>query len=105
MTKHHPINERMKRAYFDYLREAKGRSEDSIDAVAKALSRFDGSAGFRDYATFHRKHAMVFKRRLNDQTNARTDERLSRATVVSTLGALRAFFIWLAGRSGFRNAH
>lgn len=101
MTRHHPKNERMKRAYFDYLREAMGRSEASIDAVAKALSRFDESAGFRDYATFHREQAMVFKRRLDSQTNARTDERLSRATVVSTLGALRAFFIWLADRPGY----
>lgn len=101
MTRHHPKNERMKRAYFDYLRGAKGRSEAGIDAVAKALSRFDESAGFRDYATFHREQAMAFKRRLDSQTNARTDERLSRATVVSTLSALRAFFIWLADQKGY----
>ena len=102
MTRPHPKNERIKRAYFTYLRDARGRSEASIDAVAKALSRFDGSAGFRDYATFHREQAMVFKRRLDAQTNARTDERLSRATVVSTLGALRTFFIWLADQPGYR---
>ena len=101
MTKHHPKNERVKRAYFDYLRDAMGRSEASIDAVAKALSRFDEVTGCRDYATFHREQAMAFKRRLDSQTNARTDERLSRATVVSTLGALRAFFIWLAGQRGY----
>ncbi|MEI6441506.1 MAG: site-specific integrase, partial [Alphaproteobacteria bacterium] len=32
----------------------------------------------------------------------RTDERLSRSTVVSTLGALKAFFIWLADQPGYR---
>ena len=101
MTRHHPKNERMKRDYFDYLRDALGRSQASIDAVAKALSRFDEVTGYRDYATFHREQAMAFKRRLDSQTNARTAERLSRATVVSTLGALRAFFIWLADKKGY----
>ena len=48
MTRHHPKNERMKRAYFDYLRDAMGRSEASIDAVAKALSEFDAEHSAED---------------------------------------------------------
>ena len=41
MTKHNPANERIKRAYFTYLREAKRRNEASIDGVAMALARFE----------------------------------------------------------------
>lgn len=103
MTRHNPKNERIKRAYFVYLREARGRHETSVDGVAKAMSRFEEATGFREFATFHREQAMAFKRRLDFQTNARTDERLSRSTVASTLAALRAFFIWLADQPGYRS--
>ena len=41
MTKHNPENERIKRKYFAYLKEAKRHSEPTIDAAAKALSRFE----------------------------------------------------------------
>lgn len=102
MTKHNSKNERIKRAYRIYLREAQGRSEASIDSVFKAISRFDQAIGRKDYAIFHREQAMAFKRKLDELTNVRTDERLSRSTVVSTLGALKAFFVWLADQPGYR---
>jgi len=41
MRKHNPANERIKREYFIYLREARRQSEASVDAVAAALSRFE----------------------------------------------------------------
>jgi len=102
MTKHNPKNERIKRAYFIYLREARRRDEASVDGVAKALSRFEEGTGHRDFAAFHRELAVAFKRKLDGQLNARTGERLSRATVHSTLSALRAFFIWLADQPGYK---
>ena len=102
MTKHNAKNERIKRAYFIYLREARRRDEASVDGVAKALSRFEEVTGHRDFAAFHREQAVAFKRRLDGQLNTRTGERLSRATVHSTLSALRAFFIWLADQPGYK---
>ena len=41
MTKHNGANERVKRDYYRYLKEAKGRDDATIDAVAKSLSRFE----------------------------------------------------------------
>ena len=41
MKTHNAQNERVKHAYFTYLREAKGMSEASIDQTAKALNRFE----------------------------------------------------------------
>lgn len=40
MPKHNAANERIKWDYFEYLREAKRLSTPSIDAAAKAISRF-----------------------------------------------------------------
>jgi len=102
MTKHNAANERIKRAHFIYLREARRRNDASVDGVAKALARFEASTGYRDFGKFHREQAVAFKRKLDQQTGERSGERLSRATVNSTLSALRTFFIWLADQPGYR---
>jgi integrase/recombinase XerD len=103
MRTHSPENERIKRAYFEYLREAKRLSEHSIDAAAAALSRFEAYTKYRDFKRFHIQQAMGFKRKLADQISPRTGERLSSSTLFATLNALRAFFHWLAGQQGYRS--
>lgn len=103
MAKHSAANTRIKREYFQYLREANRRDDVSIDAVAKALSRFEESNGHKDFKTFHREQAVAFKRKLDEAVAVRSGERLARATVHSTLSALRAFFIWLAGQPGYKS--
>lgn len=102
MTRFNAKNERTKRAYFIYLKEAKRRDEASIDAVAKSLSRFEAATAWRDFSQFSPKHAVAFKRKLDEQVSLRTGDWLSRATVHSTLAALRAFFFWLADQPGYR---
>jgi hypothetical protein len=67
MKTHNAQNERVKHAYFTYLREAKGMSEASIDQTAKALSRFEAYSGYRDFKQFHRKQAEAFKQHLAGQ--------------------------------------
>ncbi len=103
MPKHNPANARIKREYFQYLKEANRRSEASIDAVAKALDRFEDANGHKDFRKFHRQQAVAFKRKLDAERAVRTGKPLSRATVNSTLSALRAFFIWLAGQPGYKS--
>ena len=38
MKKHNPLNERIKRKYFTFLKEAKRYNESTVDSAAKALS-------------------------------------------------------------------
>ena len=103
MAKHNVANTRIKREYFQYLREAMRRDETSIDAVAKALARFDDANGHKDFRKFHREQAVAFKRKLDVEIGVRTGKPLSRATVNTTLSMLRAFFIWLAGQPGYKS--
>ncbi len=103
MPKHNAANERIKWDYFEYLREAKRLSTPSIDAVAKAVSRFEESTGWKDFRAFHIKQAVAFKTRLARQVSQRTGEPLSKSTLYSTLQALRSFIIWLADRPGFKS--
>lgn len=103
MTRHNACNERIKRAYFIYLREAKGMSEASIDQIAKALSRYENYTNQRDFKQFHIEQAKAFKQRLSEQRSERSTEPLSKATLYSTLAALKAFFLWLAGQPGYKS--
>jgi hypothetical protein len=48
MTNYNSANERIKRHYFTYLAEALGHSEQSIDAVAKAIARFEAYTRYKD---------------------------------------------------------
>jgi integrase len=103
MTTHHLENKRIKRAYFVYLREAKGLSETSIDQVAKAISRFELYTRHRDFRQFHIEQAKAFKQHLAAQTAKRSGKPLSKATIYTTLMALKAFFIWLAGQLRYKS--
>src|SRR6266498_3122679 len=103
MKTHNPQNERIKRAYFTYLTEAKGFSEATLDGVAKALNRFETYTKFRDFKTFHIEQATGFKASLAEQTSPRTKDHLSKATLYATLSALKRFFVWLAGQPGYKS--
>lgn len=103
MKTHNPDNERIKREYFIYLKEAKGHSEQSVDAAAKAIARFEVHTKNRDFKTFHFEQAVAFKNYLADQTALRTGEKLSKATLNATLASLKRFFHWLAGQSGYKS--
>ena len=100
---HNPENERIKRAYFVYLKEARRLGEHSIDSAAAALARFEEYTKYRDFKRFHIQQAIGFKSRLSEQVSPRTGQRLSRATVFSKLNALRAFFQWLSTQPGYRS--
>jgi len=103
MKTHNPNNERIKRQYFNFLANAHGFSEASIDAVAKAIHRFENYTQFRSFRAFHIEQAKAFKVNLGEQVNRRTKDRLSKATLHSTLNALKRFFTWLAGQPGFKS--
>lgn len=49
MKKNNPNNERIKHKYFAFLKEAKRHSEPTVDAAAKALSRFEVHTKYRDF--------------------------------------------------------
>lgn len=103
MPNHNAENERIKHRYFAYLKEAQRRGEPSVDAAAKAFSRFESYTRFKSFRAFHYEQAIGFKHHLAEQTNARTRKPLSKATILSTLAALKAFFFWLAGQPGYRS--
>lgn len=95
-------NERIKRAYFRYLKEAKRQSTASVDAVAAAIDCFETFTRRRDFAAFHIEQAISFKDHLAGRVSERSGKPLSKATQLHTLSALRGFLLWLADQPGYR---
>jgi site-specific recombinase XerD len=103
MAKYNPENERVKRDYITHMRLAQGKQEGTVIAALGAIDRFERSTGYRSFKAFHIEQARAFREKILDQPGARGQERLSAATVTSTLRNLKAFFTWLAERPGYRS--
>ena len=103
ITKHNVNNERIKRKYFIYLKQAKGQHEASIDSVANALTRFESYNNSKDFKAFHFEQAIAFKRHLATQKNSKTGESLSLATINSTTRHLKNFIQWLSRETGYKS--
>ena len=103
MQNHNPVNERIKRRYFAFLKEAKRHSEPTVDAAAKALNRFETYTRYRDFKAFHFEQAVAFKKHLAEQKGRQSGEKLSKATLHATLTQLKRFFQWLAWQPGYKS--
>lgn len=103
MTKHHPENERIKRKYFAYLKEAMRNSEPTVDAAAKALARFESYTRHKDFKAFHPEQAVAFKKHLVEQKARLSGKKLSKATLHATLTQLKRFFQWLVFQPGYKS--
>jgi site-specific recombinase XerD len=103
MSKNNPKNERIKRQYFAYLKEAKRHSEPTVDVAAKALDRFEVYTKHRDFMAFHHEQAVAFKKHLAEQKNLQSGDALSKATLYATLTQLKRFFQWLALQPGYKS--
>ncbi len=102
-VKYHPKNERMKQPYYQYLKEADQKADSTIDAIRKAIVRFEQDTGFKDFRTFNKEQAIAFKRHLAQQKSARTGQPISKSTMLSTINAIQAFFKWLAYQPGYKS--
>jgi integrase len=103
MKKFDSNNERIKRKYFSFLKEAKGHNDRTVDAAAKALNRFEVYTKFKDFKRFHINQAKAFKYHLADQKGKLSGKKLSKSTLHTTLTQLKRFFQWLAREQGYKS--
>ncbi len=101
--KYNPKNERVKRQYFKFLKEAKGQNDSTIDGVAMALTKFEKYNQRKDFSAFHFEQAVAFKKYLAKQLNDKTGKPLAKATINSTLNHLKVFFQWLCLQVGYKS--
>jgi integrase len=103
MSKYNPENERVKRDYVNHMRLAQGKQDATVVAALAAIHRFEESTGHRPFRAFHIEQAKAFREKIVSRPGSRGQERLSAATITSTLRNLKAFFTWLAERPGYKS--
>ncbi|TWX65948.1 site-specific integrase [Colwellia demingiae] len=103
MKNHDINNERIKRKYITFMKEAKRHSEASIDCISKAIKRFEEYTKFKDFKAFHFNQAVAFKNSLLSQKSLKTGENLSKSTINGTCNHLKVFFQWLAQQTGYKS--
>ena len=96
MSKRNPKNERIKRRYGEFLKHADGKAEATIRQVEKAIQRYEVFTSSADFATFDQRRARAFKAHLVERS-------LSKATMLSSVTALKRFFGWLAHQPGYKS--
>lgn len=65
MDKFNAENERIKRDYAEFLREADQKSEATVRGVEKAILRFEEYTGYCDFGRFNREQAKRFRAALS----------------------------------------
>jgi site-specific recombinase XerD len=101
MARFNPQNERIKREYFEFLRQADQKSESTVRGIEKALLRFEEHCEFANFTKFKAAQGMSFKKALaRPPAGGRA---LSPATVHSTLTAVQRFLRWLICQPGFKS--
>ena len=103
MTKNNVNNERIKRKYLIFLKQAKGQNEATIDCVASAINRFEEYTKYKDFKVFNIDQAINFKTYLSKLKNAKTDKKLSIATLNGITKHLKSFIEWLSQETGYKS--
>ena len=103
MRNYNPKNERIKKEYFLYLKEADRKADSTIDEIRKAILRYETYTGLKDLATFNREQATAFKKHLSTVKAERTGAPLAKSTLYATVNALKHFFKWLSCQPGYKS--
>ena len=96
-------NEKIKRKYFDYCREALGFTEKTLKVKESALWRYDEFVKHQDYKRFNSETAKAFKKWLEIHKKVRDNIPLDKTTQYNILRNLRVFFIWLSTQAGYKS--
>lgn len=95
MVSYNAKNERIKRQYFDFLKQADGKADASIQKIEGAILRFEQETEFAEFGKFSASKAIAIKKTLSNQG-------LAKATILATTVALKKFFGWLSCQPGFK---
>jgi integrase len=99
--KTNPRNDRAKRDYLVWLKEAKQRSPTTVDQARHAIDRLEAYTGAKDFGTFNKEQAIAFKTALlANKTTA--GKPISIATAHHVLQAVKDFLAWLHGQHHFK---
>lgn len=95
-------NERIKRAYLRYLRNAKGLSETTIDKAASAILRLENAIAFKSFLSLNEDDAEAFREDLTSSLTGKTGKPMTAVSRVNIQVTVRAFIQWLADQPRYK---
>ncbi|OGT07182.1 MAG: hypothetical protein A2103_02190, partial [Gammaproteobacteria bacterium GWF2_41_13] len=96
-------NERIKREYFEWEKEANGKSQKTIDNIRAALYLFEEITNFQDFKNFKKEFAIDFKKELMKKKNKKTNKLVSKTYLLHTTRYLMDFFKWVSCQAGYKS--
>ncbi len=96
-------NEQIKRKYFEWLKEADGLSNSSIEKVERSITLWDDFTHAEDYKTFNTETIKEFKKWLLERKNTNTNKPIKLTTCHHYLISLNEFFKWLTAQAGYKS--
>src|SRR3954466_8422472 len=103
--RNNPKNDRAKRDYLIYLKEARQRSAATVEQARHAIDRLETYSGFQDFATFNKDQGLGFKRALLASKAQRTGKPISKATAHHALQSIKEFSRLVAKPAGLPPPH
>lgn len=101
MNKFNIKNERVKRRFFRWMKEADGCCEATVNNVEKAILLYEDFTKQADFATYNSDKAIRFKEWLKKREFR--GKVISLTTYHSYLRHLRKFFLWLLWQPGYKS--
>ena len=69
MTRYNANNERTKRQYFEWEKEANGKSRSTVDNIRSAIYLFEEFSGFKGFKQLSKESIIAFKKDLLKKKN------------------------------------
>ena len=101
MAKVNIKNERVKRRFFTWLKEAEGLCDSTINGIDKAILLYEDFTKQSDFTSFNSTRATAFKKWLTKRKSK--GKQISVTTLHSYLRYLSRFFSWLSWRPGYKS--
>src|ERR1700733_1351175 len=102
MAKFNPENERIKRQYLGWEKEANGKGDQTLNNIRAALYLFEEFTQFSSFKQLTKETIIAFKKDLMQKKNQRTKAPVSKIYLLHTTKYLKSFFIWLCSQKGYK---
>jgi len=102
MAKFNAENERTKRHYFEWEKEARGKANATVSNIRDALYSFEESTGFKNFKAVTKEDIVNFKNQIKKKINHKTDRPVSETYLLHTSQYLISFFQWLCTQKGYK---
>jgi len=101
MIKPNIKNEKIKRSFFSWLKEANGNCDSTIGKIENAVVLYEEFTKYAEFNTFSPDKAVEFKKWL--RLRKHKENSISLVTYHAYLRSLRKFFTWLCSQPGYKS--